>query len=93
MTEEYYKLTLEPILLRTCEKLYEKGYIYNETIPELNGWKKFLKDITNIIITTDYKLYAISFNYYRGHFTSDYKRLAMLDIFEHRFKKELIKKL
>jgi hypothetical protein len=93
MTEDYYKQTLEPVLLRTCQKLYEKGYIYNETIPELNGWKKFLKDITNIIITTDYKLYAISFNYYRGHFTSDYKRLAMLDIFEHRFKKELIKKL
>ena len=94
MTNVYYKLTLEPILLRTCEKLYEKGYIYNETIPELNGWKKFLKDITEIIvITPEIKLYRISFGYYKNQFRSDYKRLAMLDIFEHRFKKELIKKL
>lgn len=95
MTLDYYKQFLEPILIKTCETLANKGYIYKDD-PELpyNGWMKFIKDITEIIVvSSEVKYKFISFKKYKDMFKIDYKRLAMLDIFEHRFKKELIKKL
>ena len=94
MTEDYYKQSLEPILLRTCNRLYEKGYLYNADEPELNGWLKFLKDITDIqVLAPDVKVFNMSFDFYRNTFQNDYKKLAMLEIFENRFKKELIRKV
>ena len=93
MTLDYYKQYLEPIFIRTCEVLSNKGYIYKDD-PELpyNGWMKFIKDITEIIVICPYIKYkCMSFRNYKKTFHNDYKRLAMLDIFEHRFKKELIK--
>ena len=93
MTEDYYKLALEPILLRTCKHLASKDYVYDETVPELNGWLKFLKDITDIKIPQpDIKVYVMSFDFYRDMYKDDYKKLAFLEIFETRFKKELCKK-
>lgn len=94
MTADYYKQTLEPILLRTCTRLYEKGYLYNADELELNGWLKFLKDITDIqVLAPDVKVLNMSFDFYRNTFINDYKKLAMLEIFENRFKKELIRKV
>lgn len=94
MTADYYKQYLEPTLLRTCNRLYEKGYLYNADEPELNGWLKFLKDITDIqILAPDVKVLNMSFDFYRNTFRNDYKKLAMLEIFENRFKKELIRKV
>ena len=94
MTADYYKQSLEPILLRTCNRLYEKGYLYNADEPELNGWLKFLKDITDIqVLAPDVKVLNMSFDFYRNTFINDYKKLAMLEIFENRFKKELIRKV
>jgi hypothetical protein len=94
MTEDYYKLTLEPILLRTCKHLASKDYVYDETVPELNGWLKFLKDITDIEIPKPgIKVFVISFDFYRNMNEDDYKKLALLEIFEIRFKKELCKKV
>lgn len=93
MTEDYYNNTIEPILLRTCKHLFTKDYVYNENEPELNGWLKFLKDITDIKIPVpDVKIKIMSFDFYKTNFQNDYKRLAMLDIFENRFKKELLRK-
>jgi hypothetical protein len=92
MTQDYYKKILEPILMRTCERLYEKGYLYNADEPELNGWLKFLKDITDIqVLSSDIKIFNMSFEFYRNIFKDNYKRLAMAEIFENRFKKELVK--
>jgi hypothetical protein len=94
MTADYYKQFLEPILLRTCNRLYEKDYLYNADEPELNGWLKFLKDITDIqVLALDVKVVNMSFDFYRNTFINDYKKLAMLEIFENRFKKELIRKV
>ena len=94
MTADYYKKSLEPILLRTCNRLYEKGYLYDANEPELNGWIKFLKDITDIeVLAPDVKVFNMSFDFYRNSFKNDYKKLAMLEIFENRFKKELIRKV
>lgn len=94
MTADYYKQSLEPILLRTCNRLYEKGYLYDANEPELNGWLKFLKDITDIqVLAPDVKVLNMSFDFYRNTFINDYKKLAMLEIFENRFKKELIRKV
>jgi hypothetical protein len=94
MTADYYKQSLEPILLRTCNRLYEKGYLYDANEPELNGWIKFLKDITDIeVLAPDVKVFNMSFDFYRNSFKNDYKKLAMLEIFENRFKKELIRKV
>jgi hypothetical protein len=94
MTADYYKQSLEPILLRTCNRLYEKGYLYDANEPELNGWLKFLKDITDIeVLAPDVKVFNMSFDFYRNTFKNDYKKLAMLEIFENRFKKELIRKV
>lgn len=94
MTADYYKQSLEPILLRTCNRLYEKSYLYNADEPEVNGWLKFLKDITDInVLAPDVKVLNMSFDFYRKTFISDYKKLAMLEIFENRFKKELIRKV
>jgi len=93
ITEDYCKLTLEPILVRTCEHLARKDYVYDETVPKLNGWLKFIKDITDIKIPQHgIKVYVISFNFYRNMHKDDYKKLALLEIFENRFKKELCKK-
>ena len=93
MTEDYYKQSLEPILLQTCNRLYKKGYMYNEDANEVNGWFKFLKDITDIqIIVPDVKVLIMSFDFYKQTFKNDYKRVAMADIFENQFKKELIRK-
>ena len=94
MTEDHYKLTIEPILLRTCKHLAGKDYVYDETVPELNGWLKFLKDITDIEIPKPgIKVFVVSFDFYRNMYKDDYKKLAMLEIFETRFKKELCKKV
>jgi hypothetical protein len=97
MTADYYKQSLEPILLRTCNCLYEKGYLYNADEPELNGWLKFLKDITDTQACApdvkEVKVIIMCFDLYRNTFQFDYKKLAMLDIFENRFKKELIRKV
>lgn len=93
MTEDYYKQSLEPILLQTCNRLYKKGYMYNEDANEVNGWFKFLKDITDIqIIVPDVKVLIMSFDFYKQTFKNDYKRVAMAEIFENQFKKELIRK-
>ena len=94
MTADYYKQSLEPILLRTCNRLYEKGYLYDANEPELNGWLKFLKDITDIqVLAPDVKVFNMSFDFYRKTFKDDYKKVVMLEIFENRFKKELIRKV
>ena len=83
ITEDYCKLTLEPILVRTCEHLARKDYVYDETVPKLNGWLKFIKDITDIKIPQHgIKVYVISFNFYRNMHKDDYKKLALLEIFE-----------
>jgi hypothetical protein len=93
MTLDYYKSYLEPIFNRTIEKLVEKGYIYNDKESH-NGWFKFLKDITEIkVLNADVNYKYISFDTYRDMFDNDYKRLAMLDVFEMQFKKELIRKV
>jgi hypothetical protein len=94
MTADYYKQSLEPILQRTCNRLSEKGYLYDADEPELNGWLKFLKDITDIeVLAPVVKVFNMSFDFYRNTFKYDYKKFAMLEIFENRFKKELIRKV
>jgi hypothetical protein len=91
MTQQYYENNLEQVLLRTCKKCFDKDYIYNEDEPLFAGWLKFLKDITDIkVFSADVKLYQMDFEFYRKMFTGDYIKLAKLEIFENKFKKELI---
>lgn len=95
MTLDYYKQYLEPIFQRTCEKLSSKGYMYKEGENiECNGWLKFIKDITEVIvISPEVKYKYISFEKYKEIFQDDYLKLAKLDVFENQFKKELIRKV
>jgi hypothetical protein len=95
MTLDYYKQYLEPIFQRTCEKLSSKGYVYKEGDNiECNGWLKFIKDITEVIvISPEVKYKNISFEKYKKLYEHDYVQLAKLDVFENQFKKELIRKV
>jgi hypothetical protein len=92
MTQQYYENNLEQVLLRTCKKCFDKDYIYNEDEPQFAGWLKFLKDITDIkVYSADVKLYQMDFEFYKKMFATDYVKLAKLEIFENKFKKELIR--
>ena len=95
MTLDYYKQYLEPIFQRTCEKLSSKGYVYKEGENiECNGWLKFIKDITEIIVVSQNVKYKfITFEKYKETFKHDYVQLAKLDVFENQFKKELLRKV
>ena len=104
MTEETYNRTLGEIFHRTCRSLCDAGYVYSEKEKELNGWLKFIKDITRIEVVNEnvkYKIVAFvnlndgkPFDTTDGNYTMEkYRQNAILDIFEEQFKKELIRKV
>lgn len=88
MTEPYFNKHIKPIFDNTCKILFEKGYIYNKDL-EMNGWPKFVNDITELVILKQNAIYNnICFQYGREIFSNDYKKLALLELFENRFKKK-----
>jgi hypothetical protein len=84
MTQKYFEQTLKEDLKQICEICIKESY--------QNDWSKFMKEITNIKIVENTKVFIIDFNEYKEKCDENYSKLVLFELFELEFKKYFARK-